>query len=706
MATFDLTKVRNIGIIAHIDAGKTTTTDHVLYYSGAKHKLGTVDAGTTETDFDPEEQERGITIYSACIPFKWRDCTVNLIDTPGHVDFTAEVERSLRVLDGAVVVFDAQKGVEAQSETVWRQADKYQVPRMVFINKMDVVGANFENAFSEVKERLEGNPAPLTIPIGSGSVKDSQTPFRGVIDLLEMKAFFADPQTEGKSFHTTAVPDEMQADVQRWREYLFEVLTKYDDKDRITSLYLEGKEIPLPILRQVIREQTLARHIQPVLCGSGREHAGIQPLMDAVCYYLPTPLDRPPVTGRNPKKKDKEESRKPDPKEPFAGLVFKIVADTHGDLYYLRIYSGTLKANSRVMNPDCRYYNPPKEVKEFASKIYHIHADPKNREDMPMACAGDIVGVIGPKDSITGDTLCDPQHPIVLEQIQFAEAVVSMSIEPDSSADKDKLTESLDRLKREDPTFTWRIDSDTGQMLMSGMGILHLEVKKHRLERDFRLKVRVSKPRVSYRETLKKPIKIEGECVKQAGTTGLFAKVTVEFEPISVEQGVVVVNKIADEALAAEFLLAAEQGIRYALQSGELGYPVIGVKATMRSAQMQEELSNEIAFQAAGADAVNKALKGNMTLLEPVMRTEVMIPEEYLGPVTADMNARRAEIREVITRGKLRVVEALVPLARMFDYSDRVRSLTQGRASWTMEPSAYAPVSDDTLRQMMNPDGF
>jgi elongation factor G len=706
MATFDLTKVRNIGIIAHIDAGKTTTTDHVLYYSGAKHKLGTVDAGTTETDFDPEEQERGITIYSACIPFKWRDCTVNLIDTPGHVDFTAEVERSLRVLDGAVVVFDAQKGVEAQSETVWRQADKYQVPRMVFINKMDVVGANFENAFSEVKERLEGNPAPLTIPIGSGSVKDSQTPFRGVIDLLEMKAFFADPQTEGKSFHTTAVPDEMQADVQRWREYLFEVLTKYDDKDRITSLYLEGKEIPLPILRQVIREQTLARHIQPVLCGSGREHAGIQPLMDAVCYYLPTPLDRPPVTGRNPKKKDKEESRKPDPKEPFAGLVFKIVADTHGDLFYLRIYSGTLKANSRVINPECRYFNPPKEVKEFASKIYHIHADPKNREDMPMACAGDIVGVIGPKDSITGDTLCDPQHPIVLEQIQFAEAVVSMSIEPDSSADKDKLTESLDRLKREDPTFTWRIDSDTGQMLMSGMGILHLEVKKHRLERDFRLKVRVSKPRVSYRETLKKPIKIEGECVKQAGTTGLFAKVTVEFEPISVEQGVVVVNKIADEALAAEFLLAAEQGIRYALQSGELGYPVIGVKATMRSAQMQEELSNEIAFQAAGADAVNKALKGNMTLLEPVMRTEVMIPEEYLGPVTADMNARRAEIREVITRGKLRVVEALVPLARMFDYSDRVRSLTQGRASWTMEPSAYAPVSDDTLRQMMNPDGF
>lgn len=699
MANFDLTKIRNLGIIAHIDAGKTTTTDHVLYYSGAKHKLGTVDAGTTETDYDPEEQERGITIYSACIPFKWRDCTINLIDTPGHVDFTAEVERSLRVLDGAVVVFDAQKGVEAQSETVWRQADKYQVPRIVFINKMDVVGANFGNAVTEVKDRLEGTPAPLVIPVGSGSIKDSTEPFRGVIDLLEMKAYFAEPRTEGKTFHTTPVPPELQAEVQRWRDYLFEVLTKFDDKDRITTAYLEGQDIPLATLRQVIREQTLARQIQPVLCGSGREHAGIQPLMDAVCYYLPCPLDRPPVKGRNPKK-NKEETRKPDPKEPFSGLVFKIVADTHGDLYYLRIYSGTLKANSRVLNPECRLYSPPKEVKEFASKIYHIHADPKNREDLPVAYAGDIVGIIGPKDSITGDTLCEQQNPVVLEQIQFAEAVVSMSIEPESSADKDKLTDSLDRLKREDPTFSWRIDSDTGQMLMSGMGILHLEVKKHRLERDFRLKVRVSKPRVSYRETLRKSVSIQGECVRQAGTTGLFAKVTVDFEPIKVDEGVVVVNQIPPETLPPDLMYAAEQGIRFALQSGELGYPVIGVRATMKAAQMQEDLSNDVAFQAAGADAVNRALRGNMTLLEPVMRTEVTIPEEYLGPVTADMNARRAEIREVLTRGKLRVIESLVPLAKMFDYSDKVRSLTQGRASWTMEPSDYAPVDAETRRQM------
>jgi elongation factor G len=699
MAALDLPRLRNIGIIAHIDAGKTTTTDHVLYYAGAKHKLGEVDAGTTETDYDPEEQERGITIYSACIPFKWRDCTVNLIDTPGHVDFTAEVERSLRVLDGAVVVFDAQKGVEAQSETVWRQADKYQVPRLVFINKMDVVGANFANAVQEVVERLEAQPAPVTIPIGSGSIKDSTTPFRGIIDLLEMKALFFDPRNEGKSFRTEAIPADYQAEAQKWRDNLFEVLTKHDDKDKITSAYLEGKPIAIETLREVIREQTLARRIQPVFCGSGREHIGIQPLMDGVCHYLPSPLDRPPVVGPNPAKKDKEEQRKPDPKEPFAALVFKIVADTHGDLYYLRIYSGTLKANTRP-------WNPVRAVKEFASKIYHIHADPKNREDLPLTSAGDIVGIIGPKDSITGDTLCDQQQPILLEQIQFAEAVVSQVIEPESSADKDKLEGALNRLKREDPTFTWRLDADTGQMLMSGMGILHLEVKRHRMERDFRLKVRVRKPQVSYRETLRRSVKIEGECVKQAGTAGLFAKVMVEFEARPRGEGINVVSRIAEGTLPSEFVAAAEQGIRSALQSGELGFPVIDVKATLVAGKMVEGESNEFAFQAAGADAVHQALRGNMVLLEPMMRTEVIAPEEYLGPVTADMQARGASISHMETHGKLSVIEALVPLARMFDYSDKVRSLTQGRASWTMEPKSYAPAPDDVVQQMLNPEGF
>ncbi len=692
MATPDLSKIRNIGIIAHIDAGKTTTTDHVLYYAGAKHKLGEVDKGTTETDYDPEEQQRGITIYSACIPFSWKGCTVNLIDTPGHVDFTAEVERSLRVLDGAVVVFDAQNGVEAQSETVWRQADKYRVPRLVFVNKMDVVGANFPAVVEEIKERLEGTPVPVTIPIGSGSIKDSHKPFIGVIDLLEQHALYYDPANQGKKFRTEPIPEEYQDEVRLWRDHLFDTLTRWDEP--LADAYLEGKPISPEMIRHALREQTLARHIQPVLCGSGREHAGIQPLMDAVAWYLPSPLDRPPVVGRNPKS-NKEEKRKPDPKEPFCGLVFKIVADTHGDLYYLRIYSGTLKANTRP-------WNPGRQVKEFASKLYHVQADPKHREDLPVAYAGDIVAIIGPKDSITGDTLCDQQHPVLLEQITFAEAVVSQTIEPESSADKDKLTDTLDRLKREDPTFTWRVDTDTGQTLMSGMGLLHLEVKRHRMERDFRLRVRVGKPLVSYRETLRRAVRVEGEFTRHLGTAGHFAKVHVAFEPIRDGKGAVTVqSQVPEEALMPEFVAAAEQGIRGALLSGELGYPVINVKATLTGGRMDQELSNETAFQGAGADAVHKALRDNMTLLEPVMHVEVTLPEEYLGPVTGDLNARRAEITQLHTRGKLRVIEALVPLERMFDYSDRVRSLTQGRASWTMEPKSYAPVPEEKLRGML-----
>ncbi len=694
----DLPKIRNIGIIAHIDAGKTTTTDHILYYSAAKHKLGAVDAGTTDTDYDVEEQERGITIYSACIPFKWRDCTVNLIDTPGHVDFTAEVERSLRVLDGAVVVFDAHNGVEAQSETVWRQADKYQVPRMVFVNKMDVVGANFSDVLDEVKDRLEGHPAPLTIPIGAGSVKDSMKPFAGIIDLLEKKAYFYDTHNEGKTFRAEPIPADMEDDVAHWREVLFDILTAHDEKDRITTLYLEGKDIPLPTIRELIRELTLARLIQPVFAGSGREHIGIQPLMDGVTYYLPSPLDRPPVVGKNPIKKDKEEKRKPDPKEPLAALVFKIVADTHGDLFYLRIYSGQLKANSRN-------WNPVRQVKEFASKLYHIKADPKNREDLDVATAGDIVAIIGPKDSITGDTLCDQQNPIVLEQITFAEAVVSMSIEPESSADKDKLADALNRLKREDPTFTWRVDADTGQTLMNGMGILHLDVKKHRLERDFRLKVRVSKPRVSYRETLRRAVIVEGECIKHSpsGGAGLFAKMKVELTPLAA-LGPNTVEIATDQDIAPILRQAAKDGVLGALQSGLLGYPMIGIQAKIVGFTIDEQLSNEVAFQAAGADAVHKALEGNNVLLEPMMRSEVTIPEEYLGPVTADLNARRSEIREVTARGKLRIVEALVPLAKMFDYSDKVRSLTQGRAGWTMEPHSYTPAPEEDVRRMLSGD--
>jgi elongation factor G len=695
---YDLSRIRNLGIIAHIDAGKTTTTEHVLYYAGAVHRLGTVDAGTTETDYDPEEQTRGITIYSACVPFAWRDCTVNLIDTPGHVDFTAEVERSLRVLDGCVVVFDAQKGVEAQSETVWRQADKYGVPRLVFVNKMDVVGANFENVLEEIRDRLEGRPVPVTLPIGSGSIKDSPTPFTGVIDLLEMKALYFAEKDQGRTFRIEPIPEDLQPDAQQWRERLFDVLTEKDEQDRITSAILEGREVSAETIRTVLREQTLRRHIQPVLCGSGREHIGIQPLMDAVCWYLPSPLDRPPVTGTNPKK-EKEEKRKPDPKEPFCGLVFKVVADKHGDRFFVRVYSGTLKQQSRV-------YNPGKDCKELVSKIYHVHADPKrNLEEVPEAPAGDIVALIGLRESITGDTLCDAQHPILLEPIHFAEAVVSQSIEPQSSADKDKLTATLDALKREDPTFNWRVDAETGQTLMNGMGLLHLEIKQHRMERDFGLKVRVGKPRVSYREALRRPVEVVGECIKQAGTAGLFAKVTVAFAPCKGDPPIQVVSRVAPEVLPPLFVAAAERGIRGALQSGNLGYPVINVQATILGGQLDEQLSNEVAFEAAGADAVNQALRDNADLLEPVMRLEVTVPEEYLGPISGDLNARRADIVQLLTRGKLRVVEAHVPLRLMFDYSDKVRSLSQGRASWTMEPHSYAPVPDEVLRRLLGEEG-
>jgi elongation factor G len=693
----DLSQLRNIGIIAHIDAGKTTTTEHILYYSGAIHRLGGVDEGTTETDWMEEERARGITIQSACVPFQWLDCTLNLIDTPGHVDFTAEVERSLRVLDGCVIVLDAQKGVEAQSETVWRQADKYHVPRLVFVNKMDIVGADFANAVNEVRERLQGRPVAITIPIGSGSPKDSPTPFAAVIDLTTMEACYFEnsnaDRPDGKVVRRGPIPEEMVTEAQHWREKLFDVLTEADDKDLLTSAYLEGKPVPPETIRSILRARTIKNEVQPVLCGSGREHIGVQLLMDAICWYLPSPLDRPPVVGTNPKT-GKEETRKPDANGPLAALVFKIQADPHGELFYLRIYSGTAKASSRP-------YNPGKQCKEFLTKLFHVHADPSSKDPLDSAVAGDIVAAIGPKESITGDTICDPQHPILLESIHFAETVVSMSVEPESSADKGKLEQTLTTLAREDPTFRWHMDADTGQTLISGMGVLHLEIKTHRLRDDFRLKVRVGKPRVSYRETLRRPVKVWGECIRQTATAPMFARVELAFEHFRGQQPITFVNALAAGKLTPLFVNAVEQGVRSALQSGEVGYPVIDVSARLVNAEMHQTDSNEVAFQAAAADAVNQALKDNIILLEPVMHLEVTVPEDYLGPVTADLNARRAEIRDVLFRGNLRVIEALVPLARTFDYADTVRSLSQGRASYTLEPHRYEPAPEEVLRRLL-----
>src|SRR5438445_4978146 len=555
---------------------------------------------------------------------------------------------------------------------------------------MDVVGADFANVLKEIQERLEGKPVAVTIPIGSASIKDSPTPFRGIIDLLEMQALYYDAEDKGKSFKSEAIPAELQAEAQNWRERIFDQLTSHDDQDRLTSAYLEGRPVSSEVIRQVLRQQTLRGQLQPVFYGSVREHIGIQPLLDAVTWYLPSPLDRPPVTGTNPRKPDKEEKRKPDPKEPFCGLVFKVVADPHGELFYLRIYSGMLKAQSRPLNPG-------KDRKEMVSKIYHIFADPKNREELPQAPPGDIVALVGLRDSITGDTLCDAQQPILLETIRFADTVISRSIEPESSADKQKLIDTLNSLKKEDPTFSWKVDPETGQTLMNGMGMLHLEIKQNRMERDFRLKVRVGQPLVSYRETLRALVTVSGE-FRQPGAAGAYGKVTVNLEPFKGEQPVTVGSRIKPGRLTPELLTAAENGIRNALQSGDLGFPVINVRATIIDGVMDLQLSNEMAFEAAGADAVNQALKNNAELLEPIMHLEVMVPEEHLGAVTADLNARRAEITELHNRGKWHVIEALIPLAKTFDYSEKVRSLSQGRASWTMEPHSYRPAPPEVLR--------
>lgn len=709
--TEDLTRVRNLGVIAHIDAGKTTTTEHLLYYAGAKHKLGGVDEGTTETDYDVEEQERGITIYSACVPFEWAGHTINLIDTPGHVDFTAEVERSLRVLDGAVVVFDGQKGVEAQSETVWRQANKYGVPRMVFVNKMDVVGANFARTLESIHTRLTpgarrikssdpdfpGRPVPIVIPIGSGGAADSREPFRGVIDLVEMKARFFDAGDAGKTVRTDAIPEDHLESAQLYREELFDVLTHHDEKDLITSAVLEGTDPDPAKVRQLIREQTLARKIYPVLSGSGREHIGIQPLLDAVTMYLPSPLDRPPVTGTDPKGK-KEQKRKPDAKEPFCALVFKATWHPSGNRFFIRVYSG-------VMRPGMRAFNPGKDVKENIPKLFHVHADPaRGLEEVENGPAGDIVCVIGLKDTVTGDTLCETAHPILLEPITFAESVVSQSIEPESGNDRDKLGLALEILQLEDPTFKVKADKDTGQTLMSGMGTLHLEVKKHRLERDFKVKVRVSQPHVSFREMLRAPRIVTG-LIDKLGDRPAFAELKVSFTNFKSDKPVAVFNAVNTDAnpVPNAFLAAAEKALTDALSTGELGYPMMNAQARMLDAKFDPQLSSDDAFVAAAIKAYREATTGNVKLLEPIMKVTVTTPSQFLGSILGDLGSRRGEIdaQEMSPTGDMVDVIARVPLSQLFTYANEVRSLSQGRAAASVEPHSYEEAPDDVLRQLL-----
>ena len=517
----DLHHLRNIGVIAHIDAGKTTVTERMLFYSGFSHRVGAVDKGTTVTDFDPEEQERGITINSAAVTFPWKDVEVNLIDTPGHVDFTAEVERSLRVLDGGVVVFSAREGVEAQSETVWHQADKYRVPRIALINKMDREGADFFGTLDEIRDRLNCRPIPVNLPVGSGPphVKEA---FRGVIDLIAMQMLTFSAERDGAEVFTAEIPAEVRDEAELWRTQMLDQLSMFSDE--LTELLLAEVPVPAALVQKVLREATIHNMAVPVLCGSALDGVGVQPVLDAVALYLPSPADVPPVEGVNPKKPDAKLIRKPDPDEPFCGLVFKIQADRHGDLHYVRIYSGVLKANSRV-------YNPGKDKKENVPQLWRIQADRRNQVE--SASAGDIIGIVGLRHSITGDTLCSTQEPILLESIAFPETVISMAIEPETSLERKKLADVLEMMKRQDPTFRARENEETGQTLISGMGELHLEVIKHRLLRDFLLNVRVHKPRVSYRETIERPVEVTGECHRNVGGQMLSAKLHIRMEPWS-----------------------------------------------------------------------------------------------------------------------------------------------------------------------------
>lgn len=689
----DINQLRNIGIIAHIDAGKTTTTERILFYAGASHGMGNVDDGNTNTDFDPEEAERGITIYSAAVTCHWQDKTINIIDTPGHVDFTAEVERSLRVLDGGVVVFSAVEGVEAQSETVWRQADSYEVPRLCFINKMDRIGADFERTLGQMEGRLGAKPLPITIPIGATSTGDN--PFVGIIDLLKMEAVYFDKESKGRDITRGEIPETMQETAQLWRTQLVEAVAELDD-DVMTS-YLETETIEDADLQRLLRQATLERLVQPTFCGSSLNFIGVQMLLDGVVDYLPSPLERPPVEGDNPNpKKEGKLTRKPSDDEPFSGLIFKIQTDQHADLCFVRVYSGTLKSGSRVLNPRTG-------KKELVSQLWHVQADQRQKLETDAVGAGDIVGVIGPKDVWTGDTLADQKSPIVLENITFPETVISMAVEPDTSAERKKLADTLDKLTRQDPTFTSVIDENTGQTIISGMGELHLEVIRHRIERDFNLKVRVHKPRVSYRETVTKTTYADGIFERKTGDDTQYAKVSIKMEPFTADEPLTYASDLKPDALPKELRQVPLEAMKLSTQRGGIvGYPLMNVKITLKDVVYRPGETTELALEAATSQAVLEALNNaDIALLEPIMKLEVVSPDEFIGNVQADLQTRHAGITGQEQRGLLTVLDAHVPLANMFGYSTQVRSLSQGRASYSMEPLKYDLASPDVLKNML-----
>ena len=688
----DLTKIRNIGIMAHIDAGKTTVTERVLYYSGKTYKMGEVHNGTTVMDYLPEEQARGITITAAATTLPWKGHSINLIDTPGHVDFTAEVERSLRVLDGAVMVFCGVGGVEAQSETVWRQADKYRVPRLCFVNKLDRVGADFDRVVDQAVSMLHASPAILQLPIGESPQLE------GVIDIVSQKALIFDltPEKLGATYKTVEIPEDMKAKAAQARHDLIEKVAEFDEQ--LMHLYVHDDDIPVDILCAAIRRATINCKIQPFLCGSALKYKGIQPLLDAVTMFLPAPVDLPPVEGFDPKHHDEKVSRPPDPNAPFSALVFKIQADSHGDLYYLRVYSGHLIKGVRV-------YNPVRDKRELISRIWQMHAG--QRLPLERIQAGDICAVVGLRSSLTGDTLTDPKAPLILEKIEFPETVISMSVEPISSADRPRLGEALATLSREDPTFTYSYDQQTSQTIMSGMGELHLQVLHRKLAEDLKVPVRVGNPLVAYRETITASAEAEFRFVRQSGGHGQFAVVELRVEPFKHEhpdQPVVFESKIKGGVISIQYIPAVEQGVMDARTSGPLaGFPVCDVKVTLLDGREHEVDSSELAFEMAGAGAFTEALtRAKPALLEPIMSLQVVVPDTYFGSVQADLNSRRAVITHTEINRGIRIIDAHVPLSRMFGYSTVVRGLTQGRATYTMQPLAYHLMPAGLAREVLD----
>jgi elongation factor G len=684
--TYPLERTRNIGIIAHIDAGKTTTTERILFYAGRTHRLGNVDDGTTVTDWMEQERERGITITAAAVTCFWRDCQINIVDTPGHIDFTAEVQRSLRVLDGGVVVFDAVAGVEPQSETVWRQADRYKVPRICFVNKMDRIGADFHRTIKMIREQLNANPVAIQVPIGA------EDKFQGLVDLVAMQALVYTDDL-GAVQEKAEIPDSLRDSVLKLREELLEQVAENDDE--IMEKYLDGQEIPEDELRQALRRATLEGNLVPVLCGSALRNKGVQPVVDAVVDYLPSPLDVPPMEGINPRTGSTWKCYA-DESKPFAALAFKVVADPFvGRLVYLRVYSGRLKAGSQVLNS-------VKGRKERVGRLLRMYAN--HREDIPSIGAGDISAAVGLKDTFTGETLSDFTQQVILESIKFPDPVISVAVEPRTQADQDKLNEALRRLAEEDPTFQVRIDESTGQLIISGMGELHLEVLVDRMLREFRVVANVGKPQVTYRETIRKTVESEGEFLRQLGGKNQFARVVFALRPLPAGSGFEFKNETTEAAFPQEYIPAIEQGLRESLDGGVLaGYPLSDLRATLLDATYREDESSEMAYKVASSIALRNGVeKADPTLMEPIMKVEAVAPDEFSGAVIGDLSSRGGHIEGLQPRGVgMQAVRAMVPLAVMFGYATDLRSMTQGRGTFTMEFDHYDIVDADVLERIL-----